>query len=229
MPIPDGLLYFTLWPAPDFITFKTTTINFQTMNKQRKFIFIASVIGLLSIFLPWASINMMGMGQSVNGFRSYGIVVFIGFAAAAIISIVGDQTKTLDKTLWIASLIAGVISVLFTVIFMGNLGSAFGAGGGFGLVKIGFGFGLWLGLIASIAVLASAWLFRNPEDNLKAAFDSLKKDVSAATTSISKPAAGTAAAADSVNKIAELEKLSKLRENGSITEEEFQQLKSKLL
>lgn len=211
-------------------------MNFQTMNKQRKFILIAAAAGVISVFLPWATVSMglMGesMSQSTNGFHSYGIPAFLGFLAAAAVVLIGDQTKTLDKTMWIVSLIAGAISVLFIVLYLGNISSAFGAGGGFGIVDVGYGFGIWIALAASIAIIAFAWLFKNPSDDLKSAFDSLKKDISVTAASVSKPTTNTPDTNKSeggANKIAELERLSKLRESGSITEEEYQQLKSKIL
>jgi hypothetical protein len=232
------------------------------MSKQRKFILISAAAGVISVFLPWAtiSVGMLGesMSQHANGFRNYGICAFLGMAVAAIVSLTGDQTKTLEKTPWIVSLIGGAISVLFIGFFMLNIANAFGAGAGFGMIDVGFGFGLWISLAASIAIIASAWLYKNPGDNLKGAFDSLKKDISVATTSVSNMNTGTNTNAGTntstnmgtntnpsantnmnfpgqnntggiTNKIAELERLSKLRENGSITEEEYQQLKSKLL
>jgi hypothetical protein len=211
-------------------------MNFQTMNKQRKFILIAAAAGIISVFLPWAtiSVGLMGdsMSQSANGFRSYGIPAFLGFAAAAAVALIGDQTKILDKTMWIVSIIAGAISFLFTVLYMLNISSAFGGDGGLGVVDVGYGFGIWIALVASIGIVASAWMFKNPADDLKGAFDSLKKDISVAASSASNTISSASDKNDSTsspNKIAELERLSKLRENGSITEEEYQQLKSKIL
>ena len=210
-------------------------MNFQTMSKQRKFILIAAAVGIISIFLPWATVSMGMLGvsesESANGFRSYGILVFLGFLAAAGVSLMGDQTKTLDKTMWIVSLIAGGVSVLFTALYMTNISNAFGANGGLGMVDVGFGFGLWIALLASLAVLAFSWMYRNPADDIKGAFDSFKKDISSAASSVSKSASDMTKQSPSSgsDKIAELERLTKLRDAGNITEEEYQQLKSKLL
>src|SRR6266536_3200206 len=56
-------------------------MNFQTMSRQRKFIMIAAAAGIISVFLPWVTVSIFGESQSTNGFRSYGIVVFLAFAA----------------------------------------------------------------------------------------------------------------------------------------------------
>lgn len=198
-------------------------MNFQTMSKQRKFILICAVVGVISIFLPWWSISFGGFGGSINGFHGVGVLVFIGFLGAAILSLVGDQTKTLDKTMWTVALVAGAVSLLFTIIFMLNLsGDSFGIGG--------YGFGLWIGLAASLGTLGSAWMFRAPGDNLKDGFDSLKKNISSATSQGSNTSTSSSNTNSSTtSKVAELEKLIELKAQGKITEEEYQQMKAKIM
>lgn len=188
-------------------------MNFQTMSKQRKYILIAAAVGIIAVFLPWLTLSAFGTSESVNGFRSYGIVVFIAFAVAAIISLMGDQTKTLDQTMWMIVLIAGAAGALFTIIFFSKLNS------GFGMVDPGFG--IWISLIAAAGVLGSAWLYKNPADSLKSGFESLKKSM---------PTGSDSTMTTSNNsKISELERLIQLRNEGKISEEEYQQMKSKLM
>jgi len=186
-------------------------MNFQTMSKQRKYILIAAAVGIVSVFLPWMTIGMMGMSDSTNGFRSYGIVVFIAFAGAVVISLMNDQTKTLDQTMWMIALTAGAAALIFTILFFTNLNGTFG--------MVSAGFGLWISLVASAGVLASAWLFKNPGDTLQSGLDSLKKSMPKGTN---QPTTNT-------NRAAELEKLIDMRNQGKISEDEYQQLKSKLL
>jgi thiol:disulfide interchange protein len=191
-------------------------MNFQTMSKQRKYILIAAAVGIISVFLPWITIGAFGMSESQNGFHSYGIVVFLAFAVAIAISLFGDQTRTLDQTMWMIILVAGAVAALFTILFFTNLNDAFGV--------VSAGFGLWIALVAAIGVLGSAWLYKNPTDNLKSGFDSLKKSM---------PTGGgqttTTTTSSNTNRISELEKLIQLRNEGKISEEEYQQMKSKLL
>jgi len=68
----------------------------KSINLQRKLILIAAVAGVISIFLPWITISIMGMEESVNGFRGVGFVVFLAFALAALISLLCDQSQKLD-------------------------------------------------------------------------------------------------------------------------------------
>jgi hypothetical protein len=193
-------------------------MDFATLNKQRKFVLIAAVVGIISIFLPWIAVSGLGLSISENGFHSYGVMVFIGFIVGAVLTIMGDQTKPLDKTMWFVELIAGAIALIFTVLFMSTLSGAEGVGAGYGI-------GLWLSILASIGALASAWLLRSPGDNLQDSFESLKTKVTSAANSTPSGTSSNAA----TSKVAELERLIKLKEEGKISEEEYQVMKSKIL
>jgi len=202
-------------------------MNFQTMNKQRKLILVAAALGVVSIFLPWFSAGAFGFSVHVNGFHGWGILAFICFLGTAIISIAGDQNLALDKGMWFATILCGSLALLSVIITLISSGSE---SADFGFASAGVGFGIWISLLASIAIMLCAWMFRNPAHDLKSGFESMKSSVSATASSFSNNVnTPSASSAISSNKIAELERLSKLKENGSITDEEFQQLKSKLL
>ena len=145
-------------------------MNFQTMNKQRKFVLIASALGIIAMFLPWVSVSILGMTQSTNGLHDKGILVFICFLACAAMAYLGDQTKNLDKTSWIITLIAPVIVLLMIIWFYSQMSNSF-LGASF------IGFGVYIAGIAAIGILVSAYLFRSPDDNIKDSFNKLKEDI----------------------------------------------------
>jgi peptidoglycan/LPS O-acetylase OafA/YrhL len=145
-------------------------MNFSTMNKQRKFVLIASVIGIISMFLPWYSISLLGYTQSVNGMHGWGVLAFICFIVCGGLAYLGDQTKNLDKNMWLVVLVAGLIALIIAITEFFNasnsiMGSSF------------VGFGLYISGIAAIVVLASAYMFRAPTDNLKDSLESMKKNI----------------------------------------------------
>ena len=155
-------------------------MNFQTMNKQRKFVLIAALAGVIGMFLPWYSFSIFGASGSINGMHGNGILVFICFAVAGVMAYLGDQTKNLSSTSWIVTLICGAIAVL---IVMWNI---------FRSSDYGFGssmtFGIYLAALAAVGVVAAAFMFRAPEDSIKSGFDSLKKDIG---TKMNSPNSGT--------------------------------------
>ncbi len=145
-------------------------MNFQTISKQRKFVLISSVVGFISIFLPWVSISIFGYSQSVNGLHDKGIVVFICFIATGLIAWMGDQTKAVGITMWITTLLAGAIALLLTIWFYSQATSSI-------MGPSIVGSGVYISAIACIGVLASAYLFKSPADNLKDGFNSMKKAI----------------------------------------------------
>jgi hypothetical protein len=215
----------------DHFTPKLTFMNFQLLNKQRKMILIAAAIGLISVFLPWITMSASMFGNEIasesrNGFHGSGVVVFLAFAVAVILSLMGDQTKTLEKTMWFVTLAAGAVALLFVVISLIN--SSGGPEGAIADIK--FGFGIWIALAASLGTVAAAWMFKNPEDNLKDGLESLKKGIAIPSNSTPGGAATPPRQAPNSNsRMDELERLIRMKNEGKITEEEYQQLKSKLL
>ena len=144
-------------------------MNFQTMSKQRKFVLIAAAVGVISMFLPWVSISVLGFSSSYNGMHGSGILVFLCFLAAGGITLMGDQTKNLDKTFWMITLAAGALAA---IIVIWNIIDAMGS-----LYGNVLSFGIYLAGIASIGVVAFAFMYRSPSDTLKGGFDSFKKDM----------------------------------------------------
>ncbi len=163
-------------------------MNFQTMSKQRKFVLISAAVGFISMFLPWISISIIGYSQNVNGMHDKGILVFLCFVASGVIAYIGDQTKNLDKTMWSVTLLAGAIALLFIIWFYSQATDSI-----MGSSMVGFG--IYIAALASIGIVASAYMFRSPTDNIKDGFNSMKKDIeskigntgSASTTSSTPP------------------------------------------
>lgn len=144
-------------------------MNFQTMSKQRKFVLISAAAGFISMFFPWVSISMFGFNQSVNGLHDKGILVFLCFVACGVIAYLGDQTKNLEKNIWAITLAAGALALLLTIWFY------FQATGNFMGSSL-VGFGVYIAALAAIGIIASAWLFKSPTDNIKDSFNSIRKD-----------------------------------------------------
>ena len=145
-------------------------MNFQTMNKQRKFVLIAAAVGFISCFLPWYSISVFGFSSSISGMHSWGFMAFLAFIGAGVVAFLGDQTKPMAQTFWFIALACGALAVLGVLLFFIAISGSAGYGGG-------YGFGLFIGAAAAIAVLACTYLYRNPTDSIKGGFDSLKHDI----------------------------------------------------
>jgi len=133
-------------------------MNFETMSTQRKMILIASAVGVIAMFLPWVS-TILGSG---NGMHGGGIIAFICFLAAGFLSFTGDQTTNLNRMNWMLTLIAGGVALIVTVINF------------FDIPSVVRGYGVYIAMAASIAVLAFAWMHKSATDSLQGGFDTLK-------------------------------------------------------
>src|SRR5882672_1710135 len=185
-------------------------MNFYALNIQRKLIFISAVAGVISVFLPWFSAGTLGSAVHINGFHRWGIAAFFCFTTAVVIGLTGKQTEILDKHFGFAAVITGTLSLVSVVITIMSSG-----GGMFGPVETETEFGIWLALTASIGIIGFALKFKKSEHDVKAGFESQKKSV------IVSPVTRKANILIEIDKISELERLNKLKENGSLTEEEF--------
>jgi hypothetical protein len=148
-------------------------MNFQTMSKQRKMILLAAVVGVIAMFLPWWSISLGILGSgSVNGMHGEGILVFLCFAATGVLAYMGDQTKNLERTNWMLTLIAGGLASLIMIIrFISWLD-----------ILSALGIGFYLALAASVAIVAFAYINRTAGETLQGGFDTLKNKFSNQTT-----------------------------------------------
>jgi hypothetical protein len=194
------------------------------MHKQRKYILIASAVGIIALFLPWTTVSVGIFGvsnsESTNGFHSYGIAVFFAFAATGVVAFLGEKEKQLSQNMWLAALAGGAVALLFSLIFW-VAGS--GTYANYGFVEAHRGVGAWIAPLAAAGIVAFTWMLKKPTDNLKQSLESITKSLSSAQA---KPIVPEAVSA---NKLTELERLVKLKEQGNISEEEYQSLKSKLV
>ncbi len=73
------------------------------LHKQKLYALIVAAVGLIAMFLPWWKVSFGGMlggfggGYSVNGMHDLGIISFLGFVGAGVVTfLMGDKTKAYD-------------------------------------------------------------------------------------------------------------------------------------
>lgn len=151
-------------------------MNFQQLNKQRKFIIIGAALGVISCFLPWFS---YGMG-SVNGMNGIGVLTFILFIVAGLISFAGDQKANIPAKMWLPVLGAGVVNICIIGYLIIRWESAMSGVGRYErspFGSMGLSFGIWAAIAGAILIAFGAYKFRSPDSNLKDSFNSLKSDL----------------------------------------------------
>jgi hypothetical protein len=123
------------------------------LTKQRLAIIIASAVGIISVFLPWRVANIWGVGVSQSGINmgADGIIALLLFAAPIVFALLGDKKARLTQLYEILSGVAGGLGALWGIIVIVVINTEI-----FGLSRAGFG--VFLLIIAGLAVAAAAFL-----------------------------------------------------------------------
>jgi hypothetical protein len=178
-------------------------MNLQTMNRQRKYILIAAVAGIISVFLPWTSISVFGISQSTNGFHGWGVLAFLCFVVCGLLSLGGNQSTSLEKNSWFISIVCGGAALLAVIIAAKSSSSE--ADGGLGLVDTSISAGIYMAIAAAAGILLAVWLYKAPADNLRSGFESLKKSISIPATSSTATTRVINAPTDDIEKVHQTE------------------------
>lgn len=112
------------------------------LHKQKLYALIAAGVGVIAMFLPWWKISLGGffgggMSSSINGMRDLGIIAFLGFAAAGVLTFLGDKSKPFEGQFKMIAAGAFAGAALFTLIQFIRASSF-------------TSFGIWLSLLAGI-------------------------------------------------------------------------------
>lgn len=110
-------------------------------HKQKLFALAAAVLGFISCFLPWWNVGFAGFGVSVSGMRDLGILVFLAFTAAGVLSLIsGDKARPFDDRSRLYTGICFGVATVFTVVqlFKTNEFTSNGAG-------------IWLSVLSGVA------------------------------------------------------------------------------
>jgi hypothetical protein len=115
---------------------------FSGLHKQKMYALVAALVGVIGCFLPWWSFSYGGLfgggvGYSVNGMHEIGILAFLGFIGAGVVSFLGDKTKPFDGQLKMIAAGAFALAALITLIQFLRLST-------------GASFGIWISLIAGV-------------------------------------------------------------------------------
>jgi hypothetical protein len=123
------------------------------LTKQRLAIIIASAIGIISVFLPWRVAIIWGVGVRQSGISigAYGAVALLIFAAPIVFALLGNIRARIPQLYEILSGVAGGLGVLWGIIVIVIINTEL-----VGLTRAGFG--VFLLIIAGLAVAAAAFL-----------------------------------------------------------------------
>jgi len=123
------------------------------MCKQKLFVIVTAVVGVVALFLPFVSF----MGISANAFSMdsiYSYVLIAGFAIPIVLVFLGSPAAALNKISAIGIIVCALAVLTILILNMVNLLQY-----ELGLGVLGIGF--WLALIAGFALPVVAFMFKN--------------------------------------------------------------------
>ncbi len=115
------------------------------INKQRLYILIAAAIGVISTFLPWAKVSLLGFSQSVSGLEAGGWITLLLYGGAGVLAVLGDRNELMTKKNRTIVLILSGLGALFSLIKIIQISSE---------DLISLSFGVLLALLAGLALVA---------------------------------------------------------------------------
>ncbi len=126
-------------------------------HKQKLYVLIAAGLALVALMLPWISVGMFGMSNSINGFRGWGLLCLAGIIVIAALSIMGDKTQDYspDYKKYVGWAFTAIVAGAF--LFWIRKNSA--VGDAIGILDVKTGIGLWLCLLAALAGLGLMYGF----------------------------------------------------------------------
>lgn len=192
---------------------------------QRIGILIAALLGIASAFLPW--VTFPGINKSMNGFNGIGVLVFFVFTGIALVSILSRELQLEEKTFLLFTTAAG-IGVLFFIIMQVIDVACFTSL--LTNLETRYDVGIWLKMSAAflVIILSMDFKLRLKKPQRKTPLKSFENGISVPATFSNKKNIYPRLSLQEKKDIG-LEKLIALKQSGYITEEEFLQLKSKLI
>jgi len=127
------------------------------MNKQRLSILIASGLGALATFLPWAKV----LGLSVSGTAGDGWLTLILFAIPIILSLKGEKTSRIQGKELYGAIVPAALAALIGIWKITDFNSATAGAEMMGVSVASIGVGLYLLVLAGIAVPVVAFVIKD--------------------------------------------------------------------
>lgn len=107
------------------------------MDKKTQIKLVIAIVGIITVFLPWYSISIIISISRMGIQTTWGIITFLGLGGV-IASLFVAEMKKFTNLIAIAPVVTTVIGLLSGIKFVG--------------------FGIFLSLVATIALLAFCWM-----------------------------------------------------------------------
>jgi hypothetical protein len=119
-------------------------------HKKKLYALIIAGIALVSMLLPWISINFFGASHSWNGFRGWGYLSLVGIIAVIVLTFLENKTENYTEEFRKYAMYGFGAIALGALLFLFRKNSIAGSP----LLDVKTGVGLWLCLLAGLGGVA---------------------------------------------------------------------------
>lgn len=122
------------------------------MNKQRLYILVISVIGMLAAFMPWLSATALrSITRNFDGVMGDGKITLALFAVACALCFVGNKQEKFEKNFVYGLWAIGGINIIVFIVLLINANKATSAVAGFGSLSVSHG--AYLTFLAAVGLI----------------------------------------------------------------------------
>lgn len=122
------------------------------MNKQKLYILISSIVGILAALMPWVSVTAFrSVTQTVSGIDGDGKITLVLFAIACALCFVGNKQEKFSQQFVYGLWAVGGLNILIFLMLFSRAGEAAKSVYGFG--SVGLGHGAFLTFLAALAII----------------------------------------------------------------------------
>lgn len=134
------------------------------MHLQRILVLVFSLIGIISVFIPWYTVDVLFVSSSVNGMESNGGFLLLLFSAVIVLSLISDiKLKIQAPYFWgilLASIITSSLGVLELYSLSNQSVTILGAIMG-NITELGYG--IYLLILSSASITGALYFFRTKQ------------------------------------------------------------------
>lgn len=130
-------------------------MNIKKLSRNDWIVLFGFVLTLVGLSSAWYTINVLSLSASLSGWHGAGIIVFLlTFLASALVLLKAIPSVTVILPVSeapIVMVLGGVSVLLVAIKFLDKPG-------GMGVVSVGYGFGIFLTLIATVVIATGGYL-----------------------------------------------------------------------
>lgn len=125
------------------------------MNKQKLYILISSIVGILAAFMPWATVSAFRQSiYNAAGIAGDGKITLVLFGIICALCFVGNKQEKFTKQFEYGVIVLGILNIVVFIVLLINANEVVRRFGAFGNVSVAHG--AYLTFLAALAVVLFA-------------------------------------------------------------------------